>query len=61
MALIKGGGGALLFEKIVASASRRFVVIADSSKVVTRLGKFPLPVEGIPTASPVVATHWSGW
>ena len=55
LALIKGGGGALLHEKIVASASRRFVVIADSSKVVTRLGKAPLPVEVIPIASPVVA------
>ena len=55
LALIKGGGGALLIEKIVASASKRFIVIADSSKVVTRLGKFPLPVEVIPTASPVVA------
>ena len=55
LALIKGGGGALLHEKIVASASKRFIVIADSSKVVTRLGKVPLPVEVIPTASPVVA------
>jgi ribose 5-phosphate isomerase A len=55
LALIKGGGGALLYEKIVASASKRFVVIADSSKIVTRLGKFPLPVEIIPTASPLVA------
>jgi ribose 5-phosphate isomerase A len=55
LALIKGGGGALLHEKIVASASRRFVVIADSSKVVTRLGKVPLPVEVIPSASPVVS------
>ncbi len=55
LALIKGGGGALLHEKIVASASRRFIIIADSSKVVTRLGKFPLPVEVISTASPLVA------
>jgi ribose 5-phosphate isomerase A len=55
LALIKGGGGALLHEKIVASASRRFVVIADTSKVVTRLGKVPLPVEVIPSASPVVS------
>ena len=54
LALIKGGGGALLIEKIVASASKRFIVIADSSKVVTRLGKFPLPVEVIPIACPVV-------
>jgi ribose 5-phosphate isomerase A len=44
-----------LHEKIVASASKRFIVIADSSKVVTRLGKFPLPVEVIPTAAPVVS------
>lgn len=43
--LIKGGGGALLFEKIVASSSRFMVVIADESKKVKTLGKFPLPVE----------------
>ena len=43
--LIKGGGGALLREKIVASASARMVVIADASKRVARLGRFPLPVE----------------
>lgn len=43
--LIKGGGGALLREKMVASVSRRFVVVADESKYVDRLGKFPLPVE----------------
>jgi ribose 5-phosphate isomerase A len=43
--LIKGGGGALLREKIVASASDRMVVIADRSKLVQTLGKFPLPVE----------------
>ncbi len=43
--LIKGGGGALLREKIVAAASRAMVVIADASKAVERLGKFPLPVE----------------
>src|SRR4029453_15538096 len=55
LALIKGGGGSLLHEKIVASASRRFIVIADSSKAVTRLGKGPMPVEVIPTASPLVA------
>ena len=42
--LIKGGGGALLFEKIVASSSRFMVVIADESKKVKKLGKFPLPV-----------------
>ena len=43
--LIKGGGGALLREKIVAASSRRMIVIADSSKLVDRLGRFPLPVE----------------
>lgn len=43
--LIKGGGGALLREKIVAAASRAMVVIADGSKAVDRLGRFPLPVE----------------
>jgi ribose 5-phosphate isomerase A len=46
--LIKGGGGALLREKIVASASRRMVVIADASKRVAQLGAFPLPVEVVP-------------
>lgn len=45
LALVKGGGGALLREKIVAFASKRMIVIADSSKVVETLGKFPLPVE----------------
>lgn len=48
--LIKGGGGALLREKIIASNSRRFIVVADASKFVTTLGKFPLPVEVIPFA-----------
>lgn len=46
--LVKGGGGALLREKIVAAASARMVVIADASKVVERLGAFPLPIEVIP-------------
>ena len=46
--LIKGGGGALLREKIVASSSRRMVAIADSTKRVARLGRFPLPVEVVP-------------
>jgi ribose 5-phosphate isomerase A len=46
--LIKGGGGALLQEKIVAAASRELIIIADSSKLVSCLGKFPLPVEVIP-------------
>lgn len=53
--LIKGGGGALLREKIIAAASRQLVIIADSSKEVTVLGKFPLPVEVIPFAQPLVA------
>lgn len=46
--LIKGGGGALLREKIVACASKRMIVIADESKRVERLGKFPLPIEVVP-------------
>src|SRR5271154_5503076 len=46
--LIKGGGGALLREKIVAAASQRMAVIADSSKLAPRLGAFPLPVEVVP-------------
>jgi len=54
LALIKGGGGALLREKIVASASRKFIVIADSSKLVHQLGRFPLPVEVIKMALPIV-------
>ncbi len=53
--LIKGGGGALTREKIVAGASRRFVCIADDSKLVGVLGKFPLPVEVIPMARSYVA------
>jgi ribose 5-phosphate isomerase A len=48
MNLIKGGGGALLREKIVAAASREFIVIADNSKQVEVLGNFPLPVEIVP-------------
>src|SRR5215467_12298286 len=55
LALVKGGGGKLLREKIVASASRRFVVIADESKQVEKLGRFPLPVEVIPMAAPLVS------
>lgn len=53
--LIKGGGGALTREKIVASASRRFVCIVDESKVSPYLGSFPLPVEVIPMAQSLVA------
>jgi ribose 5-phosphate isomerase A len=54
LALIKGGGGALLREKIVESAAKKFIVIADSSKLVHRLGRFPLPVEVIQMALPIV-------
>jgi ribose 5-phosphate isomerase A len=53
--LIKGGGGALLREKIVASATRKFVIIADSTKQVAMLGKFPVPVEVIKFAEALVA------
>jgi len=53
--LIKGGGGALTREKIVAAVSKRFICIADDSKLVDMLGKFPLPVEVIPMASSYVA------
>ena len=48
LSLIKGGGGALLHEKIVAAASARMVVIADESKWVPTLGQFPLPIEVVP-------------
>ncbi len=48
--MIKGGGGALTREKVVAAASRKFVCIADASKLVGVLGRFPLPVEVIPMA-----------
>jgi ribose 5-phosphate isomerase A len=53
--LIKGGGGALTREKIVAAASREFICIVDESKLVRVLGKFPLPVEVIPMARSYVA------
>ena len=53
--LIKGGGGALTREKILAQASERFVCIVDDAKIVAGLGRFPLPVEVIPLALPVVA------
>jgi ribose 5-phosphate isomerase A len=52
--LIKGGGGAFLREKIIASVSRRFIVIAESAKQVKRLGKFPLPVEVVPFAQSLI-------
>ena len=53
--LIKGGGGALTREKIIAAAARRFVCIVDDSKMVATLGRFPLPVEVIPMARALVA------
>ena len=53
--LIKGGGAALTREKIIAAASKEFVCIADDSKLVSTLGKFPLPVEVIPMARSYVA------
>jgi len=53
--LIKGGGGALTREKIVAAASKKFVCIADESKLVDVMGKFPLPIEVIPMARSLVA------
>jgi len=53
--LIKGGGGALLREKIVASATKQFVIVADATKQVPVLGKFPLPVEVIRFAQALVA------
>ena len=53
--MIKGGGGALTREKIVAAVARKFICIADQSKLVPILGKFPLPVEVIPMARGYVA------
>jgi ribose 5-phosphate isomerase A len=62
--LIKGGGGALLREKIVAAASQRFIIIADGSKLVTTLGRFPLPVEvvrfGVRATKDLIAELASG-
>ena len=60
LALIKGGGGKLLREKIVASASKKFVIVADESKQVQKLGRFPLPVEVIPIALPLVSDSLRG-
>jgi len=53
--LIKGGGGALTREKIIAAAARRFVCIVDDTKMVPTLGRFPLPIEVIPMARNLVA------
>ena len=58
-AMIKGGGAALTREKIVASVAKQFVCIADGSKLVNMLGKFPLPVEVIPMAHAAVARQLS--
>jgi ribose 5-phosphate isomerase A len=55
MHMIKGGGGALTREKIVAGASKKFICICDESKLVKVLGRFPLPVEVIPMARELVA------
>jgi ribose 5-phosphate isomerase A len=55
LAMIKGGGGALTREKIVAAVARKFVCICDGSKLVDVLGKFPLPVEVLPMARSYVA------
>ena len=57
--MIKGGGAALTREKIVAAQSRRFVCIADESKLVDRLGEFPLPVEVIPMAAARIARQFA--
>lgn len=56
--LVKGGGGALTREKIVAAASRKFVCIIDESKLVATLGQFPLPVEVVPMARSYVARQF---
>jgi ribose 5-phosphate isomerase A len=59
-AMIKGGGGALTREKIVASVAERFICIADGSKLMDVLGTFPLPVEVIPMAHKAVAAKLTG-
>jgi ribose 5-phosphate isomerase A len=58
--LIKGGGGAMLREKIVASATKQLVIVADASKQVAQLGKYPLPVEVINFAQALVAKRIAG-
>jgi len=57
--VIKGGGGMLLREKIVAAASKKMIVIADETKLVPRLGKYPLPIEVIEFGHTVTARHLS--
>lgn len=59
-ALIKGGGGALTREKIIAASAEEFICIVDDGKVVDRLGGFPLPVEVIPMARGLVARRLAG-
>jgi len=59
--LIKGGGAALTREKIIAAAAARFVCIVDDSKVVDRLGAFPLPIEVIPMARSLVAKRLAAY
>ena len=56
--MIKGGGGALTREKIVADLAERFICIADASKLVDRLGRFPLPVEVVPMAAAQVGRRF---
>jgi ribose 5-phosphate isomerase A len=56
--LLKGGGGALTREKVLAAAARRFLCIIDDSKLVGRLGSFPLPVEVLPMAQSFVARNF---
>ncbi len=58
--LIKGGGGALLREKVVASVSKRLIIIVDSTKLVEELGAFPVPVETVRFAWPVVMSRLRG-
>ena len=58
--LIKGGGGALTREKVVAAAATRFICIVDETKIVPRLGRFPLPIEVIPMAREFVARQLRG-
>lgn len=60
LALIKGGGGALLREKIIANAADTFIVVADSHKIVPKLGAFPLPVEVVPFGFEVTMKYVQG-
>jgi ribose 5-phosphate isomerase A len=60
LCLIKGGGGALLWEKIVARASREMIVVVDEGKVKDVLGAFPLPVEAVPFGHQATARHLAG-